>query len=165
MISCRGSHIIRPSPLSEWPPPLGAGGFMTIKQLSIFIENKGGTLIKVLDLLSKAGIQIIASTVADTKDYGIYRILCNNPAQAYLILKDAGINVQLSDVIALSIDDQPGRAAEAVKKISDAGVSILYLYSFLWKGKGVLVFRADSSEKAKETIMLNKMTFLTEVDF
>lgn len=138
---------------------------MTIKQLSIFIENKGGTLIKVLDLLSKAGIQIIASTVADTKDYGIYRVLTDNPAQAYLILKDAGINVQLSDVIALSIDDQPGRAAEAIKEISAAGVSILYLYSFLWQGKGVLVFRADQSEKAKETIMLNKLTFLTEANF
>lgn len=138
---------------------------MTIKQLSIFIENKGGTLIKVLDLLSKAGIQIIASTVADTKDYGIYRVLCDNPAQAYLILKEAGINAQLSDVFALSIDDQPGRAADAIKGISAAGVSILYLYSFLWQGKGVLVFRTDQSEKAKETIMLNKLTFLTEVDF
>ena len=87
---------------------------MTIKQLSIFIENKGGTLIKVLELLSKANIQIIASTVADTKDYGIYRVLTNNPSQAYIILKEAGINVQLSDVFALSIDYQPGRAAEVV---------------------------------------------------
>ena len=138
---------------------------MTIKQLSIFIENKGGTLIRVLDLLSKAGIQIIASTIADTKDYGIYRVLCEWPAQAYLILKEAGINVQLSDVFALSIDDVPGRAAEAVKEISDSGVSILYLYSFLWRGKGVLVFRADQSEKAKEVIMLSKMAFLTEGDF
>lgn len=138
---------------------------MTIKQLSIFIENKSGTLINVLDLLSKAGIQIIASTIADTKDYGIYRILCDNPAQAYIILKESGINVQLSDVIVLSIDDVPGRAAAAVKLISDAGVSILYLYSFLWKSKGVLVFRTDQSEKAKETIMLNKMNFLTEEDF
>lgn len=138
---------------------------MTIKQLSIFIENKSGTLINVLDLLSKAGIQIIASTIADTKDYGIYRVLCDNPAQAYLILKEAGINAQLSDVIALSIDDAPGRAAAAIKQISDAGVSILYLYSFLWKSKGVLVFRTDQSEKAKETIMLNKMNFLTEEYF
>ena len=137
---------------------------MTLKQLSIFIENKGGTLIKVLDLLSKAGIQIIASTVADTKDYGIYRVLCNPPVQAYLLLKETGLNVQLSDVFALSIDDVPGRAATAVKSISDAGVSILYLYSFLWKGKGVLVFRTDQSEKAKEVIMLDKMTFLTEAD-
>ena len=74
------------------------------------------------------------------------------------------MNVQLSDVFALSIDDVPGRAATAVKSISDAGVSILYLYSFLWKGKGVLVFRTDQSEKAKEVIMLDKMTFLTEAD-
>ncbi len=138
---------------------------MTIKQLSIFIENKSGTLIKVLDMLSKANIQIIASTIADTKDYGIYRLLTNDSAQAYLILKESGINVQLSDVIALSIDDEPGRAANAVKQISDAGVSILYLYSFVWKGKGVLVFRTDQSEKAKETIMLNKFSFLTEKDF
>ena len=138
---------------------------MTIKQLSIFIENKGGTLTKVLDLLSKAGIQIIASTVADTKDYGIYRVLTNNSAQAYLTLKEAGINVQLSEVFALSIDDQPGRAAEAIKEISDVNVSIMYLYSFLWQGKGVLVFRADQSEKAKEAIMLNKLSFMTEEDF
>lgn len=138
---------------------------MTIKQLSIFIENKGGTLIKVLDLLSKANIQIIASTIADTKDYGIYRVLCNNPSQAYSILKDAGINVQLADVIALSIDDEPGRAANAIKTLSDNGISILYMYSFLWRSKGVLVFRADPAEKAKETIMLNKLRFLTEVDF
>ena len=100
---------------------------MTIKQLSIFIENKSGTLIKVLDKLSKAGIQIIASTVADTKDFGIYRVLCDKPLQAYLLLKEEGINIQLTDVIALSIDDTPGMAAQAVNKISLSGVNILYL--------------------------------------
>ena len=138
---------------------------MTIKQLSIFIENKEGTLTKVLELLSKAGIQIIASTIADTKDYGIYRVLCNQPTQAYLILKENGINVQLADVIALSIDDVPGRAAEAVKNLSASGVNILYLYSFLWKGKGVLILRTDNSDNANETIIINKMSFLTEADF
>lgn len=138
---------------------------MTIKQLSIFIENKGGTLIKVLDLLSQAGIQIIASTVADTKDYGIYRVLCDAPTQAYLLLKENGVNVQLSDVFALRIDDEPGKAAQAVRQLSDAGVSILYMYSFLWKGNGVLVMRTDPAERAKEIIVINKMSFLTEEDF
>ena len=138
---------------------------MTIKQLSIFIENKGGTLIKVLDLLSKANIQIIASTIADTKDYGIYRVLCDNPSQAYIILKEAGINVQLADGIGLSLADEPGRAASAIIARSDDGISILCVYSFLWKGRGVLVFRTDPAEKAKETIMLKKLTFLTEADF
>ena len=92
---------------------------MTIKQLSIFIENKSGTLIRVLDLLSRANIQIIASTIADTQDYGIYRVLCSAPGEAYLILKDNGINVQLADVMAITIDDEPGRAALAVKALSD----------------------------------------------
>ncbi|MCQ2257883.1 MAG: amino acid-binding protein [Bacteroidaceae bacterium] len=138
---------------------------MTIKQLSIFIENKGGTLIKVLDLLSKGGIQIIASMVSDTKEYGIFRVLCDQPTQAYLMLREAGINVQLSDVIALSIDDTPGCAAKAVSELSSADVSILYMYSFVWKGKGVLVLRTDPAEKAKEIISIKKMPFLTEMDF
>lgn len=138
---------------------------MTIKQLSIFVENKGGTLIRVLDLLSQADIQIIASTIADTQDYGIYRVLCSEPARAFILLKEAGINVQLSDVFAISIDDEPGRAAQAVKALSDADVSLLYLYSFLWRGKGVLAFRANQTEKTKEIIILKKMTFLTEEDF
>ncbi|MBP5620044.1 MAG: amino acid-binding protein [Bacteroidaceae bacterium] len=138
---------------------------MTVKQLSIFLENKNGTLIKVLDTLSKANIQIIASTVADTKDYGIYRVLCNNPVQAYMLLKDEGINVQLTDVFAISIDDTPGTAANAINKISASGVNILYLYSFLWKNMGVLVFRTDNNEKAQETIIINKLRFLTEINF
>ncbi len=138
---------------------------MTVKQLSIFLENKNGTLIKVLDTLSKANIQIIASTVADTNDYGIYRVLCNNPVQAYMLLKDEGINVQLTDVFAISIDDTPGTAANAINKISASGVNILYLYSFLWKNMGVLVFRTDNNEKAQETIIINKLRFLTEINF
>lgn len=138
---------------------------MTIKQLSIFIENKGGTLIKVLDLLSKGGIQIIASTVADTQDYGIYRVICDKPTQAFLLLKEAGINIQLTDVIALSIDDTPGQAANAIRVLSEAGVSILYMYSFLLKGKGVLILRANPEDKTQETIAIKKLPYLTEADF
>lgn len=138
---------------------------MTVKQLSIFIENKGGTLIRVLQLLSEAKIQIIASTIADTQDYGIYRILCDQPEQAYLILKDNGVNVNLTDVMALSIDDEPGRAASAIEGLSGAGISILYMYSFLWKGKGVLVLKTDRADKASEVIILKKIDFLTSQDF
>ncbi len=138
---------------------------MTIKQLSIFIENRGGTLIKVLDLFSRAGVQIIASTVADTKDYGIYRVLCDKPTQAYLILREAGINVQLTDVIAVAIDDKPGSAARVINSIAEGKLSLLYMYSFLWKGQGVLIFRTDNNEKAGEIITLNKFSVLTELDF
>ena len=68
---------------------------MTIQQLSIFIENKSGTLLKVLQLLKDAHIQLIASTIADTVEYGIYRIICSEPARAYETLRKAGISVTL----------------------------------------------------------------------
>jgi hypothetical protein len=61
---------------------------MTIQQLSVFIENKSGTLQKVLNLLKEAGIQLIASTIADTVEYGIYRIICSEPKRAYETLKE-----------------------------------------------------------------------------
>ena len=138
---------------------------MTIKQLSIFIENKSGTLIRVLDLLSRANIQIIASTIADTQDYGIYRILCSQPSQAFLILKENGINVQLAEVKAITIDDEPGRAASAIKALSDEGVNILYLYSFLWNAKGVLVMRTDETDKAMQVVASNNIQLLCESDF
>ena len=138
---------------------------MTIKQLSIFIENKSGTLIRVLDLLSRANIQIIASTIADTQDYGIYRILCSQPSQALLILKENGINVQLAEVMAITIDDEPGRAASAIKALSDEGVNILYLYSFLWNAKGVLVMRTDETDKAMQVVASNNIQLLSESDF
>ena len=138
---------------------------MTIKQLSIFIENKSGTLIRVLDLLSRANIQIIASTIADTQDYGIYRILCSQPSQAFLILKENGINVQLAEVMAITIDDEPGRAASAIKALSDEGVNILYLYSFLWNAKGVLVMRTDETDKAMQVVASNNIQLLSEGDF
>ena len=78
---------------------------MTIQQLSVFIENKSGTLQRVLNLLKEAGIQLIASTIADTVEYGIYRIICSEPKRAYETLKEAGISVALSDVFAITLDN------------------------------------------------------------
>ena len=137
---------------------------MTVHQLSIFIENRSGTLIKVLEALKQAQIQIIASTIADTAEYGIYRLICSEPLRAYEELKKAGVAVALSDVCALELDDEPGRAADAVKAFSDAGISIAYMYTFLLRGKGILIFRTDNAEKAREAILLNNLKFIVEKD-
>ena len=135
---------------------------MTIHQLSIFIENRSGTLIKVLDALKEANIQIIASTIADTAEYGIYRLICSEPMRACEELKKANIAVALSDVFAIEIDDQPGRAADAVKTFSEAGISIAYMYSFLLRGKGILIFRTDDNEKAVKVIAANNLKSIDE---
>ena len=130
---------------------------MTIPQLSIFIENRSGTLIKVLDALKEAKIQIVASTIADTAEYGIYRLICSEPMRASDELKKANVAVAISEVFAIEIDDQPGRAAEAVKLFSEAGISITYMSSFLLRGKGVLIFRTDDGEKAAKVIKDNNL--------
>lgn len=120
---------------------------MTVHQLSVFVENKSGTLLKILELLKEAGIQLIASTISDTVEYGIYRIICSEPQRAYETLKKAGIAANISEVFAITLDNQPGRAAEAIRLFTEAGIGISYLYSFLLGGKGILVFRTDQTEK------------------
>ena len=125
---------------------------MTVHQISIFVENKSGTLLKVLELFKDARIQLIASTISDTVEYGIYRIICSEPQRAYEVLKAAGISSNLSEVFAITLDNQPGRAADTVRHISEAGVAISYLYSFLLGGKGILVFRTDDPERTKAVI-------------
>jgi hypothetical protein len=137
---------------------------MTIQQLSIFIENRSGTLVNVLQVLKNAHVQIVASTIADTAEYGIYRVICTEPQRAFDALKEAGVAVALSEVFALELDNEPGCAAEAVRTISDAGISIVYLYSFLFYGKGILIFRTDDVDHARETIKANGMKYLTEGD-
>jgi len=137
---------------------------MTVHQLSVFIENKSGALVKVLNVLKKEGIQIIASTIADTVEYGIFRIICSEPVKAYNVLKANGISVTLADVFAIELDDKPGCAAEAIANFAEEGISLSYLYSFLLGGKGVLIFRADNPEKAREAIIIHKLKFIAEKD-
>ena len=137
---------------------------MTIPQLSIFIENRSGTLIKVLELIKQSHIQMIACTIADTAEYGIFRIICSEPDRAYTELKAAGVAVALSEVFALGLDNQPGGAADVVRIFSDASIGITYMYAFLYQGNGILVFRTDQAEEAREVIAANELRYLTAED-
>ena len=135
---------------------------MTIHQLSVFIENKTGRLVKLLNVLKEAGIQIIASTVSDTVEYGLYRIICDKPTQAYRLLREQGIGVTMNDVFAIQIDNAPGQAAQLFETFSKADINISYMYSFMLKGKGIIIFRTSDTEKAREVISLNKINFISE---
>ena len=138
---------------------------MTIKQISIFIENKSGALLNVLKLLLDNGISIIISNISDTSEFGIYRLICSDTEKAFSILRDKGINVTITNIYAIRLaDNKVGAAADVMTLITEAGVGIKYMYSFLLDGKGVLLFRADNEEKANEVIMLNKLNFLSDKD-
>lgn len=123
-----------------------------MKQLSIFIENKRGTLLTVLNALKGAGIQIIASTISDTQDFGIYRIICDDPERAFIVLKEQGITATITDVFAIQLEDKPGEAARVLALFAEADISIAYMYSFLLSGKGILVFRTSDTERTKQVI-------------
>ena len=135
---------------------------MTISQLSIFIENRTGTLLKVLDLMKQSQIQMIACTIAETAEYGIFRIICSEPQRACAELKQAGLAVAISDVFALELDNQPGGAADVVKFLGEAGVDITYMYAFLLGGRGILVFRTDEADLARKVIADNGLPYITE---
>ena len=123
-----------------------------MKQLSIFIENKRGTLLTVLNALKGAGIQIIASTISDTQDFGIYRIICDDPECAFVVLKEQGITATITDVFAIQLEDKPGEAARVLALFAEADISIAYMYSFLLSGKGILVFRTSDTDRTKQVI-------------
>lgn len=123
-----------------------------MKQLSIFIQNKRGTLLTVLDVLKTANIQIIASTISDTQDFGIYRIICSDPERAFAVLSGQGITVTLTDVFAIQLEDKPGEAARVLAIFAEADINIAYMYSFLLSGKGILVFRTNDTERTQQVI-------------
>ena len=123
-----------------------------MKQLSIFIQNKRSTLLTVLDVLKTANIQIIASTISDTQDFGIYRIICSDPERAFAVLSEQGITVTLTDVFAIQLEDKPGEAARVLAIFAEADINIAYMYSFLLSGKGILVFRTTDTERTLQVI-------------
>lgn len=135
---------------------------MTINQLSIFLENRAGTLTKVLDLFKEAGIRIVASSIADTAQYGLLRIICVDPQRAYQELERAGVAVALSDVFAIELDERPGQIAEVVRGLSEAEIGIVYMYSFFIQGKGLLIIRADKTEEARDVILRSSLRCVPE---
>ncbi|MCR4770303.1 MAG: amino acid-binding protein [Bacteroidaceae bacterium] len=137
---------------------------MTIQQLSVFVENKSGAMLNVLQLLRSEGIQLLAVNIADTVEYGIFRIICSEPSKAFKLLKEANISVTLTDVFAIELDDKVGEMARTLEIFHKEGISITYLYSFLINKKGIMVFRTAESERTREVIMLNNMKFIAEKD-
>lgn len=137
---------------------------MTIQQLSVFVENRSGAMLKVLDLLKAEGIQLLAVNIADTVEYGILRVVCSEPSKAYKLLKEAGISVTLTDVFAVELDNKVGELARVLEIFNKEGISVTYLYSFLLNGKGIVLFRTSDGERTREVIILNQLKFIAERD-
>ena len=104
---------------------------MNVKQLSVFIENKTGRVSEVSTLLGDAGINIRGFSVSDTADFGIVRLIVDDPDRGRDVLADAGFTVKENDVLCTELPDHPGGLAGVLKLVSNAGVNIEYVYSLI----------------------------------
>ncbi len=104
-----------------------------IKQISVFLENKSGRLVRVAQVLGEAKINIRGLSIADTSDFGILRMIVDQPDKAIVELKDKGIMATVTEVIAMEVPDNPGGLATILSYMQDAGINIEYIYSFIEK--------------------------------
>lgn len=123
---------------------------MTVKQISIFLENKPGRLARICKTLADAGINIATLSLADTADFGIVRMIVDDHVRGCKILRDAGFAVSETDVVMVTVPDSPGGMAALTEKLDRAGADIEYSYAYaLGQGeKAILIFRFKDNEKA-----------------
>lgn len=130
---------------------------MIIKQLSVFVENKRGRLAEITKVLKDNNIDIRALSVADTKDFGILRLIVNDPDKAVFALKEDGFTVSLTKVISIGIDDVPGGLNKAMAVLDASAISVEYMYAFLSREAktAYVILRVEDNEKAIEVLTKN----------
>ena len=122
---------------------------MSVKQISVFIENKKGKLAEVTRYIADHKVNLRALSIADTQDFGILRIICEDPEKANEVLKEGGYITTITDVLATAISDEPGSLAAILEVLSEAGVVVEYTYAFLSAVKGAyMIFRVDDNQAA-----------------
>lgn len=122
---------------------------MSVKQISIFIENKKGKLAEATRYIADHSVNLRALSIADTQDFGILRIICEEPAKAETVLREGGYITTTTDVLAAAISDEPGSLAAILEVLSEANVVVEYTYAFLSAKAGAyMIFRVDDNQNA-----------------
>ena len=115
----------------------------TIQQLSVFMENREGRLDEILKILSEAGVNIVALSLADTSEYGMLRMIVSDPHKGRAALKDEGITAMLTDVVALRVPHATGSLSKAMHQIVEGEVNIEYMYAFANGSDAAAVLKSD----------------------
>ncbi len=136
---------------------------MLVKQISVFLENKEGRVAQVTQILSDAKINIRALSIADTTEFGILRLIVDKPEKAEKALKDEGFTVSITEVIAISIEDEPGGLAKALELLHENKISVEYIYAFISKTshRANVILRVESCERAIESLETGGFLVLT----
>lgn len=127
---------------------------MGTTQISVFLENKRGRLADVTRLLTKAGINIRALSLADTADFGVLRLIVDDPAGCSRALRENGFVAQQTEVVAVEVEDHPGGLHRILEVLDSHGINIEYMYASLERqvDRAVVVMKIDEREEAQEIL-------------
>jgi len=139
---------------------------MKIKQLSVFLENKPGQLNIPCKAIANAGLNILTLSLADTHQFGILRLILEEPDKGKEALEAAGCVVNVTEVVAVNVPDQPGGLAHILDLIEKANINLEYMYAFTARKKdqAVLVFRFEDPETAITVLQKNGVNILDRVE-
>ena len=140
---------------------------MKLKQLSVFLENRPGHLSRVCEVLAEAGINIVTMTLADTREFGILRLIVREWQRAKEALETAGFAVNTTDVMAIEVADEPGGLEKILKAAEAGGLSVEYMYAFACKQKknALIVIRFDDIERALAALKEAGIGVLSAAEF
>jgi hypothetical protein len=139
---------------------------MKVKQLSLFLENKPGSLSRPVKLLAKAKFNILTLSIADTQQFGILRLVVREWQKARQLLEKEGFVVKVTDMVAVEVADKPGGLAKVLVTLEKAKVNLEYMYGFTLKteGTGVLAFRFDKPDRAIAGLKKGGIRLLSSAD-
>jgi len=137
---------------------------MKITQISVFLEYIKGNLFDACSLLGDNEINIRALTIAETEDFGVWRIVVDQTEEAVLYLREKGFVANITDVVAVEVGDQPGGLAAVLKILSENNVNIEYMYAFMEKfsDNALLVFRFEDADAAHKVLTNNNIKIVTK---
>jgi len=123
---------------------------MLLKQISVFAENRHGAIRDITGVLTEAAVNIRAIAIADTTDFGVVRLIVDKRKEALAALRENGMTVIETDVIALAVDDTPGALHAALSALADSGIMVEYSYGFVSpiQGGATIILKCDDQEKA-----------------
>ena len=139
---------------------------MAIKQLTVFVPNRKGTIVAVTDILSKNDINMRALSIAETEEFGILRLIVNDEKKAEKVLEENGYLIKIVDVVGVKIGDAPGKLTAALDVLDKADINVEYLYAFMARTEkhAYVVLRVENNENA-ETVLTNAgFKMITEAD-
>ena len=139
---------------------------MAIKQLTVFIQNKKGTVVSVTEILAKNDINLRALSIAETQDFGILRLIVSDEAKAEKVLRENGYLIKVIDVVGVKIGDAPGKLTAALDVLDKANINVEYLYAFMTRTEkhAYVVLRVEDNDAAEAALVGAGFKMITEAD-